>query len=90
MNYEFIYNLINKIWINTEDIQKLCNCSRNGAMAIRKEVEEKVKEVGHRLPTTKCRVVPATLVLDYLGIDIDTVLSINNKKKALSAAIATK
>ena len=85
MDYDYVNTLINKIWINTEDIQKLCNCSRNSAMAIRREVEEKVKESGKRLPTARCKVVPTMIVLDYLGIDIDTAITIASKEKELVA-----
>lgn len=86
MSNESVQDLVNKIWLNTEDIQKLCNCSRNSAMAIRKEVEEKVKESGKRLPTARCKVVPTMLVLDYLGIDVDIVLNISTKQKGMLKA----
>ena len=53
MSNEYVCSLIDKVWLNTEDIQKLCSCSRNSAMTIRREVEEKVKESGKRLPDSK-------------------------------------
>lgn len=84
MNYEYVCSLIDKVWLTTEDIQKLCNCSRNSAMTIRKEVENIVKESGKRIPISKFRVVPTLLVLDYLGIDVETVLSLNKKKELLT------
>lgn len=89
MDYNFIYTLIDKVWLNTDDIRILCHCSRNSAMTIRREVENKVKESGKRLPDSKHKVVPTLLVLDYLGIDVETVLHINSKKKSLSAAVVT-
>ncbi len=83
MSNEYVCSLIDKVWLNTEDIQKLCSCSRNSAMTIRREVEEKVKESGKRLPDSKHKVVPTLLVLDYLGIDVDSVLHLINKKELL-------
>ena len=87
MDYNFVYTLIDKVWLNTDDIKKLCNCSRNSAMAIRREVENKVKESGKRLPDSRHKVVPTLLVLDYLGIDVDTVLNIGSKMTATLDAV---
>lgn len=87
MDYKYVCSLIDKVWLNTEDIQKLCNCSRKSAMDIRREVEDKIKESGKRLPTAKCKVVPTMIVLDYLGIDVNTVLDISTKGKGIITAI---
>lgn len=83
MSNEYVCSLIDKVWLNTGDIQKLCGCSRNSAMTIRREIEDKVKESGKRLPDSRCKVVPTLLVLDYLGIDVDSVLHLINKKELL-------
>lgn len=80
MNDNYLLYLVDKVWTSTEDIQKLCNCSRNSAMTIRREVEEIVKSSGKRLPISRCKVVPTKIVLDYLSIDINDVL---NRKKSL-------
>ena len=87
MNYKYVCSLIDKVWLNTEDIQKLCNCSRKSAMDIRREVEDKVKESGKRLPTAKCKVVPTMILLDYLGIDVNTILDVSTKEKGIITAI---
>lgn len=87
MSNEYVCSLIDKVWLNTDDIQKLCSCSRNSAMTIRREVEEKVKKLGKRLPDSKRKVVPTLLVLDYLGIDIDTVLNIENRMTTTLEAV---
>ena len=80
MNYEFVCGLIDKLWCTTEDIQKICNnCSYSTAMTIRKEVEEQVIKSGKRIPSSKYRVVPTLLTLDYLGIDVDRVLEMGRK-----------
>ena len=54
MSNEYVCSLIDKVWLNTDDIQKLCSCSRNSAMTIRKEVENiqrlRHKRWDHRLP----------------------------------------
>lgn len=83
MSNEYVCSLIDKVWLNTEDIRTLCGCSRNSAMAIRREIEDKVKESGKRLPDSKQKVVPTLLVLDYLGIDVDSVLHLISKKELL-------
>ena len=85
MSNEYVCSLIDKVWLNTDDIQKLCSCSRNSAMTIRKEVENIVKKSGKRIPVSKYRVVPTLLVLDYLGIDVDTVLNLNKKKELVAS-----
>ena len=85
MSNEYVCSLIDKVWLNTDDIQKLCSCSRNSAMTIRKEEENIVKESGKRIPVSKYRVVPTLLVLDYLGIDVDTVLNLNKKKELVAS-----
>lgn len=87
MNYKYVCSLIDKVWLNTEDIQKLCNCSRKSAMDIRREVEDKIKESGKRLPTAKCKVVPTMVLLDYLGIDVNTVLNVSTKGKGIITTI---
>ena len=87
MDYKYVCSLIDKVWLNTEDIQKLCNCSRKSAMDIRREVEDKIKESGKRLPTAKCQVVPTMILLDYLGIDVNTVLNVSTKGKGIITAI---
>ena len=87
MDYKYVCSLIDKVWLNTEDIQKLCNCSRKSAMDIRREVEDKIKESGKRLPTAICKVVPTMIVLDYLGIDVNTVLDVSTKGKGIITAI---
>ena len=83
MNYKYVCSLIDKVWLNTEDMQKLCICSRKSAMDIRREVEES----GKRLPTAKCKVVPTMVLLDYLGIDVNTILDVSTKGKGIITAI---
>ena len=83
MSNEYVCSLIDKVWLTTDDIRTLCSCSRNSAMTIRREIEEKVKESGKRLPDSRSKVVPTLLVLDYLGIDVDSVLHLINKKELL-------
>ena len=83
MSNEYVCSLIDKVWLTTDDIRTLCSCSRNSAMTIRREIEEKVKESGKRLPDSRRKVVTTLLVLDYLGIDVDSVLHLINKKELL-------
>ena len=81
MSNEYVCSLIDKVWLTTDDISKLCSCSRNSAMIIRREVEEKVKKSGKRLPDSRKKVVPTLLVLDYLGIDVNSVLHLASRKE---------
>lgn len=55
----------------------------NSKNALKYGFVDKVKESGKRLPDSRCKVVPTLLVLDYLGIDVDSVLHLINKKELL-------
>lgn len=78
-NYKYVCSLIDKVWMDTEDIMKLCNCGWNAAMSIRHEVEDQIKESGKRLPGSKRRVIPSLMTLEYLGIDVDKAISLGRK-----------
>ena len=79
MNYNYVCSLIDKVWMDTEDIKKLCNCGRDTAIDIRREVEEQVKKSGKRIPNSKCKVIPSLLTLEYLGIDVDKAMDIGKR-----------
>ena len=83
MNNEFVCTLIDKVWMDTEDIKKLCNCGWRAATSIRNEVEDQVKESGKRLPGTKRKVIPSLLTLEYLGIDVDKALDLRKKQEVI-------
>lgn len=80
MEYQKLYSLISKPWLTTEDIKKICNCSTSGALVIRQEIEEKVLDMGKRLPQSSHKVVPTQVALEYLGIDIDYVYDMMKKE----------
>lgn len=38
MNYKEMLEIVSKVWINSNDIMKLCNCGKNTANKIRQDV----------------------------------------------------
>ena len=40
MNYKELIELISKAWMNSNDIMRLCNCGKNTAIKIRKDIEK--------------------------------------------------
>ena len=42
MNYKEMMELISKVWINSNDIMKLCNCGKNTAIKIRQDIEKNI------------------------------------------------
>ena len=58
MSNEYVCSLIDKVWLTTDDIRTLCSCSRNSAMTIRREIEEKVKAaISDIVPYTESSVI---------------------------------
>ncbi len=79
MNYKEMVELISKVWINSDDISKICHCGKNNAIIIRKEVEKQIIDSGKYLPPSMTKCVPTKLVLDYIGLDEDYILSMAKK-----------
>ncbi len=92
MSYSELYKIISKPWLNTTDIQKICQCGQKKATNIRNDIEEELKNMGKRLPISSIKVVPTPMLLKYLDIDADYVYSMaqnemnlnNNTKKEKS------
>lgn len=83
MEYQNMYNIISKPWLDTNDIKKICGCSTSSALLIRQEIEEKVLEMGKHLPISNRKVVPTEVALNYLGIDINYVYNMTLKELEL-------
>lgn len=83
MEYQNMYKVISKPWLDTNDIKKICSCSTSSALLIRQEIEEKVLEMGKHLPISNRKVVPTAVALDYLGIDINYVYNMTLKELEL-------
>ena len=73
MNYKEMMELISKVWINSNDIMKLCNCGKNTAIKIRQDIEKNIVEEGKLVPPSMTKYVPTKLVLEYIGLDEDYI-----------------
>ena len=69
MNYKELIELISKAWMNSNDIMKLCNCGKNTAVKIRKDIEKAIMDEGKVVPPSMTKYVPTKLVLNYIGLD---------------------
>ncbi len=84
MSYYETYNILNKVWLTSKDIQKLVNCGKDTARKIRDKVAEKTLAKGYALPLCKNKVVSTKEVIEYLGLDIKYIIEMatleqNNK-----------
>lgn len=73
MNYKDMYALIEKPWIDVNDIMKLAQCGKYSATRIRGEIEEQIISSGKRIPSSCRKCVPTKLLLEYLGLDVDYI-----------------
>ena len=73
MNYKEMAHVVSKVWINSDDIMKICNCGKNTAIQIRQDVEKTITESGKLVPPSMTKYVPKKLVLEYIGLDEDYI-----------------
>lgn len=66
-------HVVSKVWINSNDIMKLCNCGKNTANKIRQDVEKIIVDNGKVIPPSVVKYVPTKLVLEYIGLDEDYI-----------------
>ena len=83
MTYNELYKIISKPWINTKEIQKICQCGQKRAAVIRKVVENEVNSLGKCLPNTAIKCVPTPLLLKYINISESYVYDMAKKEKNL-------
>lgn len=79
MNYKEMLEIVSKVWINTNDIMKLCNCGKNTANKIRQDVEKIIVDNGKVIPPSVVRYVPTKLVLEYIGLDEDYIFKMASR-----------
>ena len=73
MNYKEMMELISKVWINSDDIMKICHCGKNTAIKIRQNIEKTIIDSGKLVPPSMTKYVPTKLVLEYIGLDEDYI-----------------
>lgn len=83
LSYSELYTIISKPWINTHEIQVICQCGQKMATKIRKNIEEEVEKMGKHLPISAKKVVPTPLLLKYLNISENYVYEMAKKEKTL-------
>ncbi len=79
MDYRELSQLISFPWIDTEGIMKLNSCSRHSATKIRKEIEEEMRNMGRKIPSSSRKHIPTKMVLDYLGLEEDYIFNMAEK-----------
>ena len=79
MNYKEMLEIVSKVWINSNDIMKLCNCGKNTANKIRQDIEKIIIDNGKVIPPSVVKYVPAKLVLEYIGLDEDYIFKMASR-----------
>lgn len=79
VNYKELANVVSKVWINSDDIMKICNCGKNTAIKIRQDVEKTIMDSGKLVPPSMTKYVPTKLVLEYVGLDEDYIFKMASK-----------
>ena len=79
MNYKEMLEIVSKVWINSDDIMKLCNCGKNTANKIRQDVEKIIVDNGKVIPPSVVKYVPTKLVLEYIGLDEDYIFKMASR-----------
>ena len=79
MNYKEMADVVSKVWINSDDIMRICNCGKNTAIKIRHNVEKEITERGKLVPPSMTKYVPTKLVLEYLGLDEDYIFKMASR-----------
>lgn len=72
-------HIVSKVWINSNDIMKLCNCGKNTANKIRQDVEKIIVDNGKVIPPSVVKYVPTKLVLEYIGLDEDYIFKMASR-----------
>ena len=84
MSYLELYQLISKPWASVKEISLIANCGRDSAIKIRNMIEQEIIEDGKRLPIGKTIVVPTKKVIEFLGLDLDYIVSMANTEVSLN------
>ncbi len=81
MKYKDLIKIIEKPWIDINDIKIIADCGTYTATKIRREVENIVAESGKRLPTSYKKRVPTKVLLDYLDLNEDYIYHMAERVK---------
>lgn len=65
ISYEEMKKITKKVWLTTDDLQKLLCISRKETLRIKKEIKTFIVEQGYYIPYT---LLPTKETLDYLKI----------------------
>lgn len=84
MSYLELYQLISKPWASVKEISLIANCGRDSAIKIRNMIEQEIIKDGKRLPIGKTIVVPTRKVIEFLGLDLDYIVSMANTEVSLN------
>lgn len=84
MSYLELYQLISKPWASIKEIGLIANCGRDSAIKIRNMIEQEIIKDGKKLPNGKTIVVPTKKVIEYLGLDLDYIVSMANTEVSLN------
>ena len=84
MSYLELYQLISKQWASVKEISLIANCGRDSAIKIRNMIEQEIIKDGKRLPIGKTIVVPTKKVIEFLGLDLDYIVSMANTEVSLN------
>ena len=74
MSYIETLNILNKLWLDSKDIQILLNCGKDSARKIRDNVAKIIKSKGYELPLGKNKKASTKTVIEYLGLDINYII----------------
>ena len=74
MSYIETLNILNKLWLDSKDIQILLNCGKDSARKIRDNIAKIIKSKGYELPLGKNKKVSTKEVIEYLGLDINYII----------------
>ena len=83
MSYLELYETILKPWASVNDIKIIAHCGRDNATRIRNGIQKEILKTGKKIPYGKTKVVPTKMVIDYVGIDLDYVLTMAKTEKLL-------
>lgn len=84
MSYLELYQLISKPWSSVKEISLIANCGRDNAIKIRNMIGQEIIKDGKRLPIGKTIVVPTKKVIEFLGLDLDYIVSMANTEVSLN------
>ena len=84
MSYLELFQIVSKPWASIKEISLIANCGRDAAIKIRNKIKEEIIKDGKKIPKGKTIVVPTEKVLEYLGLNIDYIVSMADTEAKLN------